>query len=100
MERWNALDDRRKAQLEIACGENFRQSIAEGEAIQFGALEELSAAGVEAHRWSDEMMAAYSGAWDEVVVEEAAADPGFAEVWESLSTFREKYAVWKNLGYL
>ena len=100
MERWNALDDRRKAQLEIACGENFRQSIAEGEAIQFGALEELSAAGVEAHRWSDEMMAAYSGAWDEVVVEEAAADPSFAEVWESLSTFREKYAVWKNLGYL
>jgi TRAP-type mannitol/chloroaromatic compound transport system substrate-binding protein len=100
MDRWNELDERRKAQVEIACGENFRQSIAEGEAIQFGALEELAAAGVEAHRWPDDMMAAFSGAWDEVVVEEAAADPDFAKVWESLSSFREKYAVWKNLGYL
>ncbi len=100
LDRWNALDDQRKAQIKVACGENFRQSIAEGEAIQFVALEELAAAGVTAHRWPDDMMAAFSGAWDEVVAEEAAADPDFAKVWESLSSFREKYAVWKKLGYL
>ena len=100
MERWNDLSDQQQAQIRVACGENFRQSIAEGEAIQFGALKTLEEAGVTAHRWSDEMMAAFSGAWDEVVVEEAAADPDFARVWESLQSFREKYAVWKDLGYL
>ncbi len=46
------------------------------------------------------MMSAFSGAWDQVVEEEAAADPDFARVWESLRSFREEYAVWKNLGYL
>ena len=91
MDRWNSLSDQRQAQIRVACGENFRMSIAEGEAIQFDALKELENHGVTAHRWSDEMMSTFSGAWDDVVEEEAAADPDFARVWESLRSFREKY---------
>ena len=52
------------------------------------------------HRWSDEMLGEFSGAWDAVVAEEAAADPDFAKVWNSMQEFRANYAVWKELGYL
>jgi TRAP-type mannitol/chloroaromatic compound transport system substrate-binding protein len=100
MDRWNGLSAQQQAQIRISCGENFRQSIAEGEAIQFDALKTLQDSGVTAHRWSDEMMATFSGAWDEVVKEEVAADPDFARVWESLRAFREKYDAWEALGYL
>lgn len=100
LDRWNSLNATQQAQIKAGCGENFRISIAEGEAIQFGALEELKADGVQLHRWSDEMLATYKKAWDEVVEDEAAVDPDFARVWESMKDFREKYAPWKELGYL
>ena len=100
MDRWNGLSAQQQAQIRISCGENFRMSIAEGEAIQFDALKALEDHGVTAHRWSDDMMTAFSGAWDQVVEEEAAADPDFARVWESLRSFREKYDAWEALGYL
>jgi len=100
LDRWNSLNPTQQAQIKAGCGENFRISIAEGEAIQFGALEELKAEGVEIHRWSDDMLGAFSAAWDEVVAEEAANNPDFARVWESMQEFRANYAPWKELGYL
>ena len=39
-------------------------------------------------------------AWDEVVKEKSAEDEDFARVWNSLSAYREKYKIWKNLGYV
>ena len=32
--------------------------------------------------------------------EEAAADPDFAKIWNSMQIFRARYAVWQELGYL
>ena len=99
-DRWNGLSTTQQAQIRAACGENFRIAIAEGEAIQFGAIEELKGKGVTVHRWSDEMLGHFAAAWDAVVAEEAAADPDFAKVWTSMQEFRANYAVWKELGYL
>jgi TRAP-type mannitol/chloroaromatic compound transport system substrate-binding protein len=99
-DQWDGLSDMRRAQIRVSCGENFRAAIAEGEAIQFGALEELRNAGVTIHRLPEAILGEVRGAWQAVVAEEAAADPDFARVWESMRTFRAKYAVWKALGYL
>ena len=100
LDRWNSLNSTQQAQIGAACGENFRIAIAEGEAIQFGAIAELKSKGVTVHRWSDDMLGEFSAAWDAVVAEEAAADPDFAKVWNSMQEFRANYAVWKELGYL
>ncbi|MEX0758393.1 MAG: TRAP transporter substrate-binding protein [Tistlia sp.] len=97
---WDALSDTRKAQLETVCQSAIAYGLAEGEAIQFDALKELQEKGVTLHRWPPEILDALRNSWDEVAAELAAENPVFAEVWESLSTFRAGYATWKDLGYL
>ncbi|RAH98992.1 C4-dicarboxylate ABC transporter [Acuticoccus sediminis] len=99
-QRWDALNDMQKAQIESVCGDNVRYGIAEGEAIQFDALNELQAKGVTLHRWSDEDLAKFKAAVDEVFAEQAAADPDFKRAFESFTAFRENYKIWRDLGYL
>jgi len=100
MDRWNGISPLRQTQIETVCGDNFRHSIAEGETIQIAALEELQRKGVTIHTWPEAMLATFRSAWEEVVAEEVAADADFARVWESLTTFRERYKLWRDLGYL
>ncbi len=97
---WDGLSDTRKAQLETVCQSAITYGLAEGEAIQFKALKELQDKGVTLHRWPPEVLDELRAAWNEVAAELAAENPTFAKVWESLSTFREGYATWKELGYL
>lgn len=97
---WDGLSDTHKAQLETVCQSAITYGLAEGEAIQFEALKELQEKGVTLHRWPPEVLEELRGAWGEVVEELKAENPTFAKVWESLSTFRENYKTWKELGYL
>ena len=76
------------------------RGFAQGEAIQFGAMKELQAAGVTFHRWSPEILEALEAAWYEVVEEIAAEDADFARVWASLKSFRDDYKLWGDYGYL
>ncbi len=100
LDRWNALTDTQRAQLETVCGDNVRQGLAEGEALQWKALETLQEKGVQIHRWPPEILDALRQAWGEVVEELKQEDQDFARVWDSLSTFRAHYATWKELAYL
>jgi TRAP-type mannitol/chloroaromatic compound transport system substrate-binding protein len=100
LDRWRELSATQQAQVEAACAATMRDSIAEGEALQFKALQELRAKGVQLHRWPPEMLAAFEAAWQEVAAEEAAADPDFKRAWDSLQAFRADYKIWKDLGYL
>ena len=110
-EKWDALTETQQAQIEVACGDNFREGMVEGEAIQFTALKELREKGVNIHRWPPEVLEELNGAWnevletlqaawDEVAAELAAEDESFKKTWESLQTFRADYTIWKELGYL
>ena len=99
-EKWDALNDTQKAQIEVACGDNVREGLAEGEAIQFKALAELKEKGVQIHRWSPEILSALEAAWQDVAAELSGQDESFKTAWDSLSTFRANYATWKELGYL
>ncbi len=98
--KWDALSDTQKAQIEVACGDNIREGLAEGEAIQGKALKELKAKGVTIHKWSPEILNALRTAWDEVAAELSAEDLAFKEAWDSLQAFRTDYASWKEVGYL
>ncbi|MGF1528169.1 MAG: TRAP transporter substrate-binding protein [Candidatus Competibacterales bacterium] len=96
---WDGLSATQQAQLESVCMSNVAYGIAEGEAIQFGALQSLQEKGVQVHRWPDEILDQLESAWQEVV-EEQSQDPDFKRVWEHLSAFRENYQTWGDLGYL
>lgn len=99
-DKWDALNDTQKAQIEMACGDNFREGLAEGEAIQAAALKELKEKGVNIHRWPPEILDALESAWSEVAAELSAEDPTFKKAWDSLQAFRADYAIWSELGYL
>jgi len=99
-EKYDALSDTQKAQIDAVCGDNIRAGLAEGEAIQGKALAELKEKGVTIHRWSPEILAELNQAWNEVAGELAGSNPKFKKVWDSLSKFRADYKVWGDLGYL
>ena len=97
---WDGLTDQQRAMVDTVCEAAVTRSLAEGEALQFKALAEMQAKGVNIHRWPDEILDAFEVAWTEVVTELAQDDPEFAKVWESFRAFREDYKLWGNLGYL
>ncbi|SHM47867.1 TRAP transporter substrate-binding protein [Roseibium suaedae] len=97
---WDGLSEQQRTVIQTACQANVAMTAAEGEAKQLQPLEDLKAAGVQVHQWNDEMMGAFSKAWDEVAAEQAAADPDFKRAWESLSNFRATFKTWSDLAYL
>ncbi len=97
---WEGLSETRKAQLQLACGDNFREGLAQGEAGQFAALNDLKAKGVKVHSLPPEVLAALQAAWNAVAEEIAAEDETFRDVYASLQAFRRDYRLWKDLGYL
>jgi len=97
---WEGLSVREKAAVNEVCRSAVTESIARGEATQFGALAELQAKGVTLHKWSPEILAAMETAWQEVVTEQSAADADFKRVWDSYTQFRASYKVWRDLGYM
>jgi len=73
LDKWNALSPRQQVLLTTACGDSVRESIAMGEARQVPAIAFLKEKGVQFHLWPQEILDAYSAAWDVVVAEELAA---------------------------
>lgn len=99
-QKWDGLSDTHKAQIEVACGDNVREGLAEGEALQAKAIVELKEKGVQIHRWPPEILSALENAWKEVAAELSERDANFKETWESLQAFRAEYDAWRQLGYL
>jgi len=97
---WNALDDRYKAVIELACGDIIRGMVAKGEAVQGEAIRQMQAAGVQVRRWPAPMLVEFDKAWNEVVAEQSAKNPSFKRVYESYAAFRKSYANWKYLSAL
>lgn len=100
LDLWESLDEDTQFKIETVCDANIAYGLAEGEALQFGALQELQDKGVNINTLSDEILAELEAAWNEVAAEEAANNENFARTLESYTTFRENYKVWGDLGYL
>ena len=99
-EIWDGLEDQHRAAIEEVCAANVATTIAQGESIQLEPLASLEEQGVTVHKWSEEMLASFEGAWGEVVAERSADDEDFKRVWEHITAFRADYAKWGDLGYL
>ena len=79
LDKWNALSDSQKAQIEATCTESVVKLLTMAESRQPKALEELKAKGVNLHRWPDEILKTFENAWLEVVEEEASKNEDFAK---------------------
>jgi len=99
-DEWDSLSKDTQSLFELVCEANVAYGLAEGEAIQFGALQELRDKGVSIHSWPDDVLQALQAAWQDVVAEETAANPNFDKAWSSLAAFREDYRTWSQIGYL
>ncbi len=98
--KWDALSDSHKTMIEVSCRAQLAEMIADGEASQFEAMIENEKNGVKNISWSSEILDAKRKAWEEVLQEELKANPDVARVWESYTSFHEKYKVWGEKGYL
>jgi TRAP-type mannitol/chloroaromatic compound transport system substrate-binding protein len=98
---WNGLNESQKMVIEMMCAAATADSFAYTEAIQGQVLKtNVAQHGVKLHYWSDEMLAAYRKAWEEVAAELSAQSPMFKEAWEDLSKFRSDYKLWQTYGFL
>ena len=98
---WNGMTDQQRMILEVISKASVADSFAHGEAIEGAEIKRnVTEFGVTNHYWSDEMLAEFKAAWLEVVEEQKAEDPFFAEVWADFSEFDEEYKYWSSIGYL
>jgi TRAP-type mannitol/chloroaromatic compound transport system substrate-binding protein len=92
---YEALPAAYQAMLEAACGWNIHVTYAESEAMNPPAMNEMMEKyGVENVRWTDDELAAFEQAWNEVLAEQSAADPTFKKVADSYLAFRKVYKTW------
>jgi TRAP-type mannitol/chloroaromatic compound transport system substrate-binding protein len=92
---FDALSDQNKAILEVSCGHNVYVNYAETEAMNPAAMNKmLEEYGVTNVRWTDEELAAFETAWNEVLAEQSAGDEDFKKIAESYTAFRKVYKTW------
>lgn len=100
LEVWDGLSGAHQAAIEFACGDALREMLAQGEAAQWEAMQQMQAQGVQLKRWPPEMLVAFEKAWLEIVAEETAGNPNFKRVYESYRSFRDNYALWQQFSFL
>ena len=94
---WKDLGKTAQAQIEVACLANITTNLAEGEATNYATMVTATEEnGVIIRQWNPEMLSAFSGAWDEVVVELSDGDAFFQEVWADLQEYRAGYKIWSS----
>lgn len=99
-ESYEKLSAQNKALLKNACGNNIFAMLAEGEALQFAAMDRMTAAGAVMHHWPESVIEALRGAWSDVAAEAAAKDPLFKKVYGSYMAFRNSHKMWSDLAYV
>ena len=92
---WDKLPDSYKSMVVNGTKAQVIHTYADGDARNFGPMMEMQTKyGVTNRRWSDEQLAVFEKAWNEVVAEEVAKDAYFKKFAESYTAFREKYRIW------
>jgi TRAP-type mannitol/chloroaromatic compound transport system substrate-binding protein len=95
------MSPRQQMVMELLCKAATADAFAMTEAVQPAVMKRnVEERGVTNMYWSDEMLAHFKKAWEEVAAEQAAKDAFFKKVWDDLSAFREDYKLWQTYGFL
>ncbi len=97
----NDMSETQREIVKTVCRASITNSIAEAEFAQGSTLvRQRDENGVSIEYWSDDMLATFQRAWDEVVQELIAEDEFFKKVWDDFSAFDEEYQLWVSHAYL
>ena len=98
---WNKMSPTQQAIMEEMAKAGTIDSMAYSESIQSKVMKaNVEENGVKNMYWSDEMLAKFKAAWEEVAEEESAKDPFFKKVLDDLNAFRSEYQLWKDYAFL
>ena len=97
----NQMSERQRLLIETLAMASTLNTMAWTESIQYPVmLENERKHGVKNMYWSDEMLQAFEGAWEEVAAEMSTKDPFFKKAYDDLKAFRAEYRNWRSLGFL
>ena len=92
---YDALPKTFKKILQLGLGEETTWTYAETEWRNPAAMQEnVKKYGVTNRRWTDDQLAAFEKAWNEVVKEQSAKDAEFKKIADDFYAFREQYRIW------
>jgi TRAP-type mannitol/chloroaromatic compound transport system substrate-binding protein len=98
---WNSMSERQRQLIEILSMASTLNTMAWTESIQYQVmLDNEQKHGVHNMYWSDDMLAHFKKAWEEVAAEQSTKDAFFKTVWDDLQAFRSKYKIWRDYGFL
>jgi TRAP-type mannitol/chloroaromatic compound transport system substrate-binding protein len=97
---WKRLSEPDRNAIENACGAGVTNGLARGEVLQGPVLRDYAERGVATRVLPVPILRELESVANEVLDEEAARDPLFAEVLAAQRAFRADYAHWKKLGFL
>ena len=99
---WFGLSNSQKTLIEMACKATMAWSFAEGEGLQFAAMQRNNTPkrGVKTKYWSKKMLGTFRKAWNEVQKDMYAKDAFFRKVWDDFQKFHKGYQVWQSHAYL
>lgn len=100
MDVWNAFDERTQQIMVDSCQANISWNLHNQTNAQAAAIAEIRDAGVEVKRLPDEVLLALRDASEEVLAEQAAADPIFAEALASMQAYIDSVGEWGTLQAL
>lgn len=98
--KWELLSDPQKAIVEMSCGDNIREGLAEGDTLQLPAIREMKDKGAQIRKFPPAVMAALEKAWQDVASEQAEKSADFKKALDSYSAFRKDYTAWRKLNSL
>lgn len=91
---WNSMTDAQRLAVETACDTSIANTIAEGEGVQFAAMNAYAANGVEVRQLPDDVLEALRASWDKLASGLSSQDPMFKKVYDDLQAYRADYAIW------
>ncbi|WP_328515306.1 TRAP transporter substrate-binding protein [Marinobacterium marinum] len=94
--KWDAMSDAQRGMIEDTCRETHIWSITSTTLQNAEAIAGFKAAGTEIRSFPEEVMSVFRQATAEVMAEQAAEDPDFKRVWESLQSYRERTSLWSS----
>jgi TRAP-type mannitol/chloroaromatic compound transport system substrate-binding protein len=97
---WNALNAQTKALIRLGCKAMVTDTMVEAESLQGAVIRDFREQGVSAETLPIEILEELRRVSTEVLDEEAAKDPYFAQILASQRQFSATYSYWKRKAYL
>jgi TRAP-type mannitol/chloroaromatic compound transport system substrate-binding protein len=100
LQAWRRLPAEYRAMFATACQEANITMLSRYEALNGAALKRLVAGGTETLAYDDAILTAARQAADQIVADNAAADPEFRRLHDQWQAFRQEVSAWNRLNEL